>query len=115
MNKQTKKQIKKQTKLLEKSVKKSVKQALKAAKKSGDDVVHLDKKALKALTDKLVAEALPPKPKLAKVVQIRPVEQDPFAFARKPLKKSPCKRCPALSGGLCACAMKREKKHSKVA
>lgn len=28
-------------------------------------------------------------------------------LARLPLKSPPCKRCPALSGGLCKCALKR--------
>jgi len=30
-------------------------------------------------------------------------------LARLPMKSPPCKRCPALSGGLCKCALKRLK------
>ncbi|BDY05561.1 hypothetical protein [Ferrimonas sp. YFM] len=110
MDKHTKKQLKRQTKALKKSLKRSLKEAKKAAKKQRGELVTLDKKQLKAMTDQWVADALKLTPPQAQVISLRPIKQEPMAFARRPYKKSPCKRCPALSGGLCACAIKKQKR-----
>lgn len=110
MDKHTKKQLKRQTKALKKSLKRSLNEAKKAVKQQSGELVTLDKKQLKAMTDKWVAEALQMEPVKAKVISLRPLEQEAMAFARRPYKKSPCKRCPALRGGLCACAIKKQKR-----
>ena len=36
-----------------------------------------------------------------------PVQIQPRSIAQVPLKSPPCKRCPALAGGNCKCAMKK--------
>ncbi|SDJ50711.1 hypothetical protein SAMN04488540_10924 [Ferrimonas sediminum] len=107
MDKRTKKQLKRQSKALKKALKQSLKQAGKSAANS---VVELDKKQLKAMADKLVQEMVVGQAAQPKVVAIRPLASDPMSFARRPYKKTPCKRCPALAGGLCACAIKKQKR-----
>ncbi|TKB48141.1 hypothetical protein FCL40_13510 [Ferrimonas sediminicola] len=110
MDKHAKKQLKRQAKALKRSLKRSLKEAGKAARKHQLEPVALDKKRLKSMTDQLVAQALELPPAQARVISLRPMNQDPMAFARRPFKKSPCKRCPALQGGLCACAIKKQKR-----
>ncbi|USD39093.1 MULTISPECIES: hypothetical protein [Ferrimonas] len=107
MDKRTKKQLKRQSKALKKALKHSLKQVKKSA---ANGVIELDKKQLKAMADKLVQEMVSEQPPQPKVVAIRPLTQDAMSFARRPYKKTPCKRCPALTGGLCACAIKKQKR-----
>lgn len=49
-------------------------------------------------------------------IEVLHIEPSPgsMAFALTPHKTSPCKKCPALAGGLCKCALKQSQKKRKV-
>jgi len=106
--KSIKKHSKNQIKTLEKALNKAVKKRLKSSEfdqASLKDISHLD---INALANDIAKQLLPDLP-VVKVSQLNP-KPSPMGFALTPYKKSPCKQCPAKSGGLCACAIKANKK-----
>lgn len=46
-------------------------------------------------------------PPIASVTKVSGAVNPRLALAKVPLKCPPCKRCPALGGGLCQCAAKK--------
>ena len=112
MSKKAKKQLDKQYKLLKKSLKAELKRSRKSQAKDGDPVTALSKKEIKSLAKEMVAQLVTSNDQSNTVQVVHHIEPAPssMSFALKPLKKSPCKRCPALAGGLCKCAVKQAEK-----
>ena len=112
-----KKQSKSQVKSLEKAIYKAVKKRLKSQaieEVSLDEISQLD---IDELAHNIAKRLLPTKTKpvssdIEIINTVSPINAKPssMSFALTPYKKSPCKQCPAKSGGLCACAIKNSNK-----
>ena len=104
--------LKKQYKLLKKAIKSELKKSLKADESMRNNLMNLSALDIEKLANKMVTQALGQNEVVTNkqvVVKIAPKPTN-MSFALKPLKKSPCKQCPALSGGLCQCAIKQNNK-----
>lgn len=110
MGKKAKKQLEKQVKLLRKSLKAELKQLERSDTDS--PLMNLSKKQISQLAIDMLSGLTASNDQAEKVVhQITPKPSE-MSYALKPAKKSPCKQCPALAGGLCKCAIKQQKKHA---
>ncbi|MBY5991277.1 hypothetical protein [Ferrimonas balearica] len=98
------KRQKKQNKKTSKALVKSIKQALKQKLDADTALPELNKQQRQALADEW-AQAVLAQAK-APVITLFPEPIDPA----QPIKRRPCKGCPARSGGLCKCAVKRMKR-----
>ncbi|MBY6016284.1 hypothetical protein [Ferrimonas balearica] len=88
----------------DKKTAKAVTKALKKALKQQQALPELSKKQRESLAQNWVAELL--KEGKAPVFTLFPGTPDVMT----PLKRRPCKGCPALEGRACKCAMKRMKR-----
>jgi hypothetical protein len=114
MGDKAKKQLKKQIKLLNKSFKSQLKQLEKQGATAS--LNQLSKKQIKLLAKQMLTPLLASNDAVSgdkRVHQITPAPSE-MSFALKPAKKSPCKRCPALAGGLCKCALKLQQKQDTL-
>ena len=112
-----KKQSKSQVKSLEKAIYKAVKKRLKSQTIEEVSLNEMSQLDIDELADSIAKQLLPAQTKPASndiniIETVSPINAKPssMSFALTPYKKSPCKQCPAKSGGLCACAIKNSKK-----
>jgi len=112
-------QKKQQAKELNKAIKKAVNKRLK--KITNDELLtrSLSASNIENIAKNIAIQIIPEledvsvvsaKKKTNKKVSKLKTKPSVMSFALTPYKKSPCKQCPAKSGGLCACAIKAEKK-----
>lgn len=103
--------LKKQYKLLKKAMKAELKKSLKASPDSAK-LLTLSKLDIELLAKEVVSNALSDRELLIETQVIHEIKPKPtnMSFALKPFKKSACKKCPALNGGLCKCAIKHNNK-----
>ncbi len=115
-----KKQSKSQVKSLEKAIYKAVKKRLKSQAIEAVSLDEMSQLDIDELANSIAKQLVPTNPKPASndtaiIETVSPINVKPssMSFALTPYKNSPCKQCPAKSGGLCACAVKAQK-HKKV-
>ncbi|WP_435276329.1 hypothetical protein ACMAZF_04810 [Psychrobium sp. nBUS_13] len=115
-----KKQSKSQVKALEKAIYKAVKKRLKSQAIEQVSLDEMNQVDIDELANTIAMQLLPTKSQPTSndteiIDTVSPINAKPssMSFALTPYKNSPCKQCPAKSGGLCACAVKA-KKHKKV-
>jgi len=112
-----KKQSKSQVKSLEKAIYKAVKKRLKSQALEQVSLDEMSQVDIDELANSIAKQLIPTNSKPASndtaiIETVSPINAKPssMSFALTPYKKSPCKQCPAKSGGLCACAIKNSKK-----
>jgi len=113
--KSVKKRSKQQVKSLEKAINKAVKKRLKLINFDHAPIKKIDQIDIDNLAKDIAKQLLPKNNDANKISSKKKVSQltakpSQMGFALTPFKKSPCKQCPAKSGGLCACAIKANKK-----
>jgi len=112
MSEQAEAALKKQYKLLKKAIKLELKRTVKTSESAGKKLMGLSEIEISALAKDMVSQAFESSissPDDTIVHKITP-KPSSMSFALKPFKKSPCKSCPALNGGLCQCAIKQKNK-----
>lgn len=110
--KSVKKNNKQQIKLLEKAINKAVKKRLKLSEFDHASIEKISQLDIDELANNIAKQLLPKTPTPSSTLKVRQLVAKPsqMGFALTPYKKSPCKQCPAKSGGLCACAIKASNK-----
>jgi len=105
--------LKKQYKLLKKAIKAELKKSLKADVSASNKLMALSPLDIEALAKEVVTQALGGNELSVETQVVHKIAPKPstMSFALKPFKKSPCKQCPALNGGLCQCAIKQNNKN----
>ncbi len=107
---------KEQTKAINKAIKKAVKKRFKETMESPISVKILTASEIDAIANNIAMQLIPDTPLLAdtssvaKKVRILNTKPSTMSFALTPYKELPCKQCPAKLGGLCACAIKANKR-----
>ncbi|SFC82771.1 hypothetical protein [Pseudoalteromonas denitrificans] len=116
MSEKSERVLKKQYKLLKKAIKTELKKSLKSSNCASNKLMALSQLDIEVLAKEVVTQALGSSEAAAKTQAIYTIEPKPssMSFALKPCKKSPCKQCPALSGGLCQCAIKQHYKKQLI-
>jgi len=112
MTEQAEVTLKKQYKLLKKAIKTELKKSLKADESTRKNLMDLSALEIDKLANQMVSQAFGQNEIVTNKQIVITLEPKPsnMSFALKPFKKSPCKQCPALAGGLCQCAIKQNNK-----
>lgn len=110
--KSVKKHSKQQIKSLEKAINKAVKKRLKLSDFDHASIDKISQLDIDEIANNIAKQLLPHSPTPSSTIKVSQLVAKPsqMGFALTPYKKSPCKQCPAKSGGLCACAIKANKK-----